>query len=76
MPLLAEINFQPAGARSISSTHLRTDELATFKAWQTYLTRPPADAVFILGDLFEVWVAWTKIWAGAAPCLKRGAQTS
>jgi UDP-2,3-diacylglucosamine hydrolase len=25
-------------------------------AWRTYLEQSPADAIFILGDLFEVWV--------------------
>jgi UDP-2,3-diacylglucosamine hydrolase len=40
----------------ISDLHLTADEPATFAAWQHYLETPPADAVFILGDLFEVWV--------------------
>lgn len=39
----------------ISDLHLNADEPATFNAWQHYLQRTPADAVFILGDLFEVW---------------------
>ena len=29
---------------------------ATFRAWERHLQRTTADAVFILGDLFEVWV--------------------
>jgi UDP-2,3-diacylglucosamine hydrolase len=40
----------------ISDLHLNADEPATFMAWQAYLRNTPADAVFILGDLFEVWV--------------------
>jgi UDP-2,3-diacylglucosamine hydrolase len=31
-------------------------EPETFDAWKHYLATTPADAVFILGDLFEVWV--------------------
>ena len=40
----------------ISDLHLKPDEPTTFRAWQHYLLHTPADAVFILGDLFEVWV--------------------
>ena len=40
----------------ISDLHLHADEPATFGVWQTYMQATPADAVFILGDLFEVWV--------------------
>jgi UDP-2,3-diacylglucosamine hydrolase len=40
----------------ISDLHLQQDEPATFAAWQAYLAGTPADAVFILGDLFDVWV--------------------
>lgn len=40
----------------ISDLHLKADEPGTFQAWAQYLRRTPADAVFILGDLFEVWV--------------------
>ena len=40
----------------ISDLHLTADEPATFAAWQHYLETTPADAVVILGDLFEVWV--------------------
>lgn len=29
---------------------------ATFAAWHDFMCKTPADAVFILGDLFEVWV--------------------
>ena len=40
----------------ISDLHLQTSEPATFKAWQHFMQTTQADAVFILGDLFEVWV--------------------
>lgn len=43
----------------ISDLHLHPGEPHTLDAWQHYLERPPserADALFILGDLFEVWV--------------------
>lgn len=40
----------------ISDLHLQAAEPATFDAWRRYMRETPADAVFILGDLFEVWV--------------------
>lgn len=43
----------------ISDLHLQASEPATFDTWRRYLERPTserADALFILGDLFEVWV--------------------
>lgn len=40
----------------ISDLHLQAAEPQTFAAWQRYMQTTPADAVFILGDLFEVWV--------------------
>jgi UDP-2,3-diacylglucosamine hydrolase len=40
----------------ISDLHLGEGQPATFEAWAQYLERTTADAVFILGDLFEVWV--------------------
>jgi UDP-2,3-diacylglucosamine hydrolase len=40
----------------ISDLHLDTKEPATFNAWAQYMALTPADALFILGDLFEVWV--------------------
>ena len=58
VPLLAEINA-PASWRTvdfISDLHLHASEPSTFNAWQHYLQHTPADAVFILGDLFEAWV--------------------
>ena len=40
----------------ISDLHLQASEPATFRAWQNFMQTTRADAVFILGDLFEVWV--------------------
>jgi len=40
----------------ISDLHLHPDQPETFLAWRHYLAHTPAQAVFILGDLFEVWV--------------------
>jgi UDP-2,3-diacylglucosamine hydrolase len=40
----------------ISDLHLQASERATFDAWRSYMAQTPADALFILGDLFEVWV--------------------
>ena len=40
----------------ISDLHLQAGEPATFRAWQNYMVSTPADAVFILGDLFDVWI--------------------
>jgi len=49
----------PAAWRTVdllSDLHLQAGEPATFDAWRGYLETTPADALFILGDLFEVWV--------------------
>lgn len=40
----------------ISDLHLDASEPATFDAWAKHMAHTPADALFILGDLFEVWV--------------------
>jgi UDP-2,3-diacylglucosamine hydrolase len=40
----------------ISDLHLQPGEPGTFEAWRHYMASTPADAVFMLGDLFEVWV--------------------
>lgn len=54
----------------ISDLHLQASHPATFQAWQQYLAHTPADAVFILGDLFEVWVGDDA----AAPPTQAGAR--
>lgn len=40
----------------ISDLHLSEDTPRTFAAWADHLRHTSASAVFILGDLFEVWV--------------------
>ncbi len=40
----------------ISDLHLHASEPQTFQAWSAYLQNTQADALIILGDLFEVWV--------------------
>ena len=40
----------------ISDLHLQASETATFEAWRQYMATTPAQAVLLLGDLFEVWV--------------------
>ena len=40
----------------ISDLHLQASEPQTLAALQHYLEHTPAQALFILGDLFEVWV--------------------
>ena len=49
----------PAGWRAIdfiSDLHLSPALPRTFDAWAAHLQHTSADAVFILGDLFELWV--------------------
>lgn len=40
----------------ISDIHLHACDPLTYQAWRTYLEQTAADAVFMLGDLFDVWV--------------------
>jgi len=40
----------------ISDLHLQAAETATFEAWRHFMRTTEAQAVLILGDLFEVWV--------------------
>ncbi len=49
----------PAAWRAIdfiSDLHLDAQHPKTFEAWQQHLLHTTADAVFLLGDIFEVWV--------------------
>ncbi|MBX3588048.1 MAG: UDP-2,3-diacylglucosamine diphosphatase [Ramlibacter sp.] len=66
VPRFAELQA-PANWRTvdfISDLHLQAAEPATFDAWQRFMRNTPADAVFILGDLFEVWVGDDVLGAG------------
>lgn len=59
MPPSTSLVTAQAGWRTIdfiSDLHLQASQHATFAAWQRYMASTPADALFILGDLFEVWV--------------------
>ena len=40
----------------LSDVHLQANEPATFHAWAQHLHTLNADALFILGDLFDVWL--------------------
>lgn len=40
----------------VSDLHLKPEEPATFEAFALYLQATRADAVLILGDLFEAWI--------------------
>ena len=50
----------------ISDLHLHAGTPATVAAWQQYLQHTRAQAVFILGDLFEAWVGDDVL--GAVAC--------
>src|SRR5512140_3369014 len=58
LPTFVQLDAPPAWrtVEFISDLHLQAQEPATFDAWRRYMRRTPADAVFILGDLFEVWI--------------------
>lgn len=49
----------------ISDLHLQATDAATFDVWRQYMQTTPADAVFILGDLFEVWVGDDALQSGS-----------
>lgn len=57
-PAFAELQADPdwQTLELISDLHLEAGEPATFACWRRYLAQTAADAIFILGDLFEVWV--------------------
>ena len=40
----------------LSDVHLQPEAPQTFEAWRTQMLGGDADAIFILGDLFEAWV--------------------
>jgi len=55
----------------ISDLHLSAATPRTFDAWAAHLLATPADAVFMLGDVFELWVGDD---ARASGFEQRGAQ--
>lgn len=58
LPTFWEVRAPPSWSviDFISDLHLSEDTPRTFDAWAEYLNHTNADAVFILGDLFEAWV--------------------
>ena len=58
LPALFELSAAPAwqAIDFISDLHLSPAMPRTFDAWAVHLRHTHADAVFILGDLFEAWV--------------------
>ena len=58
LPTFWEVRAPPtwSGIDFISDLHLGEDTPRTFDVWAAHLRQTSADAVFILGDLFEVWV--------------------
>ena len=40
----------------VSDLHLQASQTATFQVWRQAMQSLQTDALFILGDLFEVWV--------------------
>jgi len=71
VPQIAELEAPAAWGTVdfISDLHLTADEPLTFAVWQRYLETTRADAVFILGDLFEVWVGDDAVNPSASPVL-------
>ena len=58
LPAYFELKVPPAWQciDFISDLHLCESMPRTFDAWSAHLHHTPADAVFMLGDLFELWV--------------------
>lgn len=54
MELLAPSQWR--SVEFISDLHLHASDPHTFSAWSNYMRDSAADAIFILGDLFEAWV--------------------
>ena len=58
----------------ISDVHLEAGSPQTHAAWSAYMAGTPADALFILGDLFEVWVGDDLLQASPQPQAQFAAQ--
>ena len=48
----------------ISDLHLQAAHPGTFQAWRRYMETTAADALFLLGDVFEAWVGDDALEAG------------
>jgi UDP-2,3-diacylglucosamine hydrolase len=57
-PAFAELQAPPAWrtVEFISDLHLQAREPRTHEAWREYMASCDADALFMLGDIFEVWI--------------------
>lgn len=57
-PRFAQLHAPPSwrAVELISDLHLQASEPLTFEAWRGYMSACSADALFMLGDVFEVWV--------------------
>ncbi len=66
MPPIAEWRADPrwSAIDLLSDVHLHAAMPRTFEAWRTHLLGTEADAVLMLGDLFEVWVGDDARFAG------------
>ena len=72
-PPFAELRADPAWRciDLLSDVHLHADMPRTFEAWRSHLLHTTADAVLMLGDLFEVWVGDDQRFTGfEARCLQ------
>lgn len=71
VPRIAELDAAAAWRTVdfISDLHLHEAEPATFEAWRQHLLHTPADAVFLLGDIFEVWVGDDAVQPGSFEAL-------
>jgi UDP-2,3-diacylglucosamine hydrolase len=69
IPIFAELYAPQSWEKVdfISDLHLSESEPATFDVWQRYMRSSTADAVVILGDLFEVWVGDDSIRSDLSP---------
>jgi len=58
VPPVAELAAPPAWRTVdvVADLHLHEGDGATFDTFGRYLAQTPADAVFLLGDVFEVWI--------------------
>ncbi|MDP1692363.1 MAG: UDP-2,3-diacylglucosamine diphosphatase [Burkholderiaceae bacterium] len=58
MPPVHELKAEPSWRliEFISDLHLSESQPRSVAAWAAYLRGSQADAIFILGDLFEVWI--------------------
>ncbi len=67
LPTCFELATEPdwQSVEFISDLHLSPELPATFQRWVRYLRESRADAVLILGDLFEVWIGDDACVAGS-----------